>query len=100
MKKKDILQYIKNELHRSLDISLKDIDDVVSLYFECFLEQAVVHGRNFKTPIGTLFTKKLKPRKGKTPKGKDFSIGERTKISFRQNKRAENWIRDELNVVF
>jgi nucleoid DNA-binding protein len=103
MKKKDILKAVKDELFesRSTDLSLKDIKSVLEIYFEFLLEDSVHCGEQFKTPIGTFFKKELKPRKGKTPEGKDFSVGERTKLSFRQNKQSKAWIElKKLNVTF
>ena len=103
MKKKDILQAVKDELFesRSTDLSLKDIKSVIEIYFEFLLEDSVHCGDKFKTPIGTFSTKELKPRKGKTPEGKDFSVGERTKLSFRQNKQAKDWIENgKIDVTF
>lgn len=109
MKKKDILQSVSEIASEkisernmcNLDISKEDVKDVLESYFTILIEELTHFGNNFKTPIGTFFTKELKPRKGKTPEGKDFSVGDRTKLSFRQNKQAKDWIENgKLDVNF
>jgi nucleoid DNA-binding protein len=103
MKKKDILQAVKGRLlkERSTDISLKDIQSVIEVYFGLLLVCSAHCGEQFKTPIGTFFIKELKPRKGKTPEGKDFSVGGRIKLSFRQNKQSKDWIENnKAHVTF
>lgn len=109
MKKKDILQTVADIASEKISernmcnikVSNKDVKDVIETYFSLLIGELTHFGNNFKTPIGTFFTKELKPRKGKTPEGKDFSVGERTKLSFRQNKQAKCWIENgKLDVTF
>lgn len=114
MKKKDILQAVADiasekisERNKcNIEISNKDVKDVIEAYFEVLLYKTISIGKDFKTggfktPIGTFSIKKLKPRKGKTPEGKDFSIGKREKLSFRQNKQSKDWIENgKLDITF
>jgi hypothetical protein len=105
MKKKEILHAVQEDLRRALlfagfnnEIPIKAIELIVKAYFDALLERTVIFSEDFKTPIGTFYLKNLKPRKGKTPEGKDFSVGERSKLSFRQNNRTKGFIESETNL--
>lgn len=109
MKKKDILQAVADIASEkisernmcNIEISNKDVKDVIETYFSILIGEVTHFGNNFKTPIGTFSIKELKPRKGKTPEGKDFSVGEREKLSFRQNKQSKDWIENgKLDITF
>lgn len=109
MKKKELLHAIQKIASEkiseremcNLEISKEGVKDVIETYFEFLIYQTISCGKSFKTPIGTFYTKKLKPRKGKTPEGKDFSVGEREKLSFRQNKQSKDWIENgKFHVTF